>query len=679
MKRCVALLLFLVLAFAPDMALAGRRVALLIGNSDYAKVPRLANPGRDVALLKQTFEKAGFDAVDAVLDADRAGMIAALKRFEAAAASADIAVVYFSGHGLEISGENYLVPTDAQLGSDRDVGDETLALSRVLQATEGAGVLKLVILDACRNNPFLARMTRTRGTRSLGKGLARVEPESDNVLVAYAAREGSAALDGDGVNSPYAQALANYLTKPGLDIRLALGKVRDEVLGATGRQQTPFFNGSLGGDVIALAPAAEGPVAITEPPPPVKPPARKQIEIIAPVPPMPQQDDEDEAGMANPAEKALMWRIVQTVDMPDVIEAFRERFRGSDDARSAEDKLRQLLGVSELDPLPARAGRYVPAPETECDRIGAAPLDPDAVMRRTRQAAPKEIVAACEAALRQYPRERRFLLQLGDALADAGQKDRALAASLRAGIAGSEGGWISAARLFKAGAGGGSDPDGNSTVCQTLVWQRPLGSFFYQRSFAEPFERMRGKAGITRDLSKAAAAGDQAANVWIGYMYLYGIYVPRDYAKGLAALDKARLGRPADAGIQYGLMLKAGYGVTKDAKKALEELGNAQKAGNSYAAYQLALMYFDGLGVPQNYAAAARMMGDAAIGGDPRSIDDILANFAKWPREYRIVLQQELIKRGLLQGKADGDLSPAMAEDLRKLAPGAPAPVASTP
>ncbi|MGJ4854829.1 caspase family protein [Labrys sp. La1] len=683
MKRCLALLLFLAVAFVPEVALAGRRVALLIGNSDYAKVARLANPGRDVGLLKETLQKAGFDAVDTVVDADRAGMIAALRRFQASASNADIAVVYFSGHGIEIGGENYLVPIDAHLISDRDVQDETLALSRVVEATDGAGQLKLVILDACRNNPFLAKMSRTRGTRSVGKGLARVEPEGDNVLVAYAAREGSVALDGNGINSPYAQALARYLTRPGLDIRLALGKVRDDVLSATDRQQTPFFNGSLGGDVITLAPATGGQVAMVppaEPPPPVEPPPRKQTKFTPQVvPPSLFQNGGAASGAMLRMSDPRIWQVVKDVDMPEVIEEFRDRFRDSRDAGEAEERLKQLLGVSELDPLPPPAGERIPAPETECDRIGAAPLDPDTVMRRTRTASPKEIVAACEAALKQYPRERRFMHQLGDALADAGQNDKALAMNLRAGIAGSQGGWISSGRLFKARAGGASNPDGNSSISLTMAWQQPLGSFFFKRGFVEPFERMRGKAGVTRELSKAAASGDQAANVWIGYMYLFGFNVPKDYAKGMAALDKARLSRPEDTGIHLALMLKTGYGVRQDVKDALEEFGKAQKADNSYATYQLALMYLDGLGVPQNYAAAARMMGDAAVGGDPRSVDDILANFAKWPREYRVVLQQELLKRNLIEGKADGELAPGMTEDLRKLAPMPTAPMAATP
>lgn len=673
MTRCLALLLFLALALVPEVALAGRRVALLIGNSDYAKVPRLANPGRDVGLLKETLTKAGFDAVDTVIDADRSGMIAALRRFQAGASGADIAVVYFSGHGIEIGGENYLVPTDAHLTSDRDVQDETLALSRVLESTDGAGQLKLVILDACRNNPFLARMARTRGTRSVGKGLARVEPEGDNILVAYAAREGSVALDGDGINSPYAQALARYLTKPGLDIRLALGKVRDDVLNATDRQQTPFFNGSLGGDVITLAPAAGGQDATPEPD--IR--ERKQAKLTPPVIPQPgPADDGDEGGVFKRQPDPRIWRVIENVDMPEVIAEFRDRYRGSRDASEAEDKLRQLLGVSELDPLPPPAGRRVPAPETECDRIGAIALDPDTVARRSRSASPKEIVSACEAALKQYPRERRFMLQLGDALVDAGQKDKALAMNLRAGIAGSQGGWINAGRLFQAAGPSGA---GNASTAFTMVWQQPLGSFFFKRGFVEPFERMRGKAGLTRELSKAAAAGDQAANVWIGYMYLYGFNVPKDYAKGMAALDKARLARPDDTALHLALMLKTGYGVRQDVKDALEEFGKAQKAGNSYATYQLALMYLDGLGVPQNYAAAARMMADAAVGGDPRSVDDILSSFGRWPREYRVVLQQELLKRALVQGKADGELSAVMAEDLRKLAPASTAPVAAGP
>ena len=171
-NRLWFVLVLLVLACCSENALADKRVALLIGNANYVAVPALKNPPNDVALMKAAFEGAGFDKVVTAADVGRAGMVEALRAFEDETGDADIAVVYFSGHGLEMNGENYLVPVDAKLTSDRDVADEAVTLDRLMQATEGAHQLRLVILDACRNNPFLSKMAHSK-TRAISRGLAR--------------------------------------------------------------------------------------------------------------------------------------------------------------------------------------------------------------------------------------------------------------------------------------------------------------------------------------------------------------------------------------------------------------------------------------------------------------------------------------------------------------------------
>ena len=187
-------------------------------------------------------------------------MLKALNAFADAAADADIAVIYYSGHGLEMGGVNYLVPVDATLAADTDVQDETVTLERTMQALDGAKRLKLVILDACRTNPFLASIKSKSGHKAIGeKGLAPVEPAGADMLVAFAAKAGTPAYDGDGVNSPFAAALAKRLVAPGDDVELALRKVRDDVLAATHNRQEPFKYGSLGGSIIPLSKAVAAP------------------------------------------------------------------------------------------------------------------------------------------------------------------------------------------------------------------------------------------------------------------------------------------------------------------------------------------------------------------------------------------------------------------------------------
>jgi uncharacterized caspase-like protein len=239
------------LCLSMGSAEAGKRVALVIGNAAYQKVPPLANSGNDAEAMAAMFTAANFDLVVLKHDLTVNEARRVLRDFADSARDADLAAVYYAGHGIEIDGINYLVPVDAVLERDIDAFDEAIPLDRILTVIEPAKQLRLVILDACRDNPFSA-MKRAAG-RGIGRGLAKVEP-NPNTLVAYAAKAGSTALDGDAGNSPFAMALMKYLPKPGLDLRMALGYARDDVLRATGNKQEPFTYGSLGGNNVALVP-----------------------------------------------------------------------------------------------------------------------------------------------------------------------------------------------------------------------------------------------------------------------------------------------------------------------------------------------------------------------------------------------------------------------------------------
>jgi len=246
-------------------ALAEKRVALVMGNSAYKNVGRLANPVNDAALVGGMFKKAGFDTVDIKLDLNVVDMRKALREFGSKVRDADVAVIYYAGHGIELDGTNYLIPTDAALETDTDVLDEAFPLDRLLFAIEPAKQLRLIVLDACRDNPFAKTMKRTVAARGIGRGLAKVEPTSPNTMIAFAAKAGSTASDGDSKNSPFATALAERLPTPGLDLGKAFRFVRDDVLKSTGNKQEPYVYGSLGGDDVSLVPAkpttAAGPQA----------------------------------------------------------------------------------------------------------------------------------------------------------------------------------------------------------------------------------------------------------------------------------------------------------------------------------------------------------------------------------------------------------------------------------
>jgi uncharacterized caspase-like protein len=260
-QKVLWLLLVTTVVCGGGPAVAEKRVALVIGNSSYEKVAPLGNPANDAGLMAETFKAAGFDAVDLRRNLNVAGMRRALKEFFDESSGADVAVVFYAGHGIEVDGINYLIPVDAVLDRDIDIYDEALSLDRVLVSIDPAKQLRLVILDACRDNPFTRTMKRTISSRDISRGLAKVEPATTNTLIAFAARAGSTASDGDGNNSPFTVALVKHITKPGLDLRKAFGYVRDDVLKATGNKQEPYVYGSLGGDDVPLVPAK--PAAVT--------------------------------------------------------------------------------------------------------------------------------------------------------------------------------------------------------------------------------------------------------------------------------------------------------------------------------------------------------------------------------------------------------------------------------
>jgi hypothetical protein len=224
----------------------GRRVALLIGNGDYEHVPTLPNATNDAKALAAALTASGFQSVTLKTNLKRDEVISALSDFARIADTADWAVVYYSGHGIEYRGTNYIIPVDARLLMDRDIDLEAVDVGKVMNIVDGAKRLRLIILDACRNNPFLDQMKRTIASRAITRGLAPVEPDAGSLIV-YAAKHGETALDGDGKNSPFAAALLNRIQTPNLEIRRLFDLVRDDVLTSTNKQQQPFTYGSLSG------------------------------------------------------------------------------------------------------------------------------------------------------------------------------------------------------------------------------------------------------------------------------------------------------------------------------------------------------------------------------------------------------------------------------------------------
>lgn len=240
----------------------GRRVALVIGNANYEKGGKLKNPQHDAEVVDATLRAIGFETVLVGIDATREEMLDGLRKFSDEAAKADWAVVYYSGHGMEVNGTNYLVPVDANFSAGRDGRSQVVSLDEVMAAAQGARKLRLIVLDACRNNPFVkqtpqaeaSRTTVAMGSssvglvseRATGGGLSPVNV-SGATLVVYATKHGQTALDGQGKNSPFAIAMVQRLATPNVEINKLFRLVRDDVMEATAGRQEPYTYGSLPG------------------------------------------------------------------------------------------------------------------------------------------------------------------------------------------------------------------------------------------------------------------------------------------------------------------------------------------------------------------------------------------------------------------------------------------------
>lgn len=259
---------FVVIAFLAGLAVrsaeAEQRIALILGNGSYGPaIGALKNPVNDAKLVADTLKKLGFQTM-LVLDADQKAMKRAIKDFGAKLAGAGkdgIGLFYYAGHGIQVNGENYLIPVNAEIDAEKDVSIEAVAANDVLAQMEFAGNgVNLVFLDACRNNPL------SRSFRSANRGLARVDAPRGS-FVGYSTAPGDVAADGNGTNSPYALALVAEIAKPGVSVDNAHRNVRKRVLDATNEQQTPWDSSSLIGEVVlnktgaAVAAATPAPVA----------------------------------------------------------------------------------------------------------------------------------------------------------------------------------------------------------------------------------------------------------------------------------------------------------------------------------------------------------------------------------------------------------------------------------
>lgn len=312
-------------------AQAAGRIALVIGNGEYQNAPRLPNPVNDAQDVAAAFERLGF-SVKFISNGNFDVMRRAFLEFARKAPSADIAVVFFAGHGMEIRDENWLIPVDAELAIDSSASNEAVALASILPIVSSARKLGLIILDACRDNPFSKRIQMSQPGRSLpSRGLVSIEPPSSS-LVAFAAKHGTTADDGRGRNSPFTTALLRNLEVPGLEINYLFRNVHDEVYTATQQRQEPYVYGTLSKEPIYLKPPVDTPSA---------------------------------AAPAPLGDAAQTWAAVKETKSPDVLKKFIESFGDTIYGALARERLSDLSNAVPAAPDAAAKARSKDSKNTE--------------------------------------------------------------------------------------------------------------------------------------------------------------------------------------------------------------------------------------------------------------------------------------------------------------------------
>ncbi len=531
-------------------AYAQNRVALIVGNGNYQNVPPLPTTLNDAGDIAQLFERLGF-ATTKLFNASYDDFRRAIRKFNELTQNADIAVIYFGGHGLEAGGENWLLPVDADLRTDLDIAQEAIGLNGLMQSVGRVAVLGMVILDASRNNPFAARIQRTGQARSVDRGLARVEP-NQNVLVAYASKDGTTNEDRGGRNSPYAAALLRYLESPGLDINFMFRKVRDEVLSHTNRRQQPFVYGSLPNKPIYLK---ERSISL--------PPVEVKNEVL-------------------PADETIWSTIKDSTDKSLFLD-FLNKFPSSVHAKEAGAKLKSLdttlvVASRQTNPLSNDTGNAI----AECDRLAASPLDSG----RPKNSAGVElskipVVAAgraCDEAMRRSPEVARFPFQAARVAIARADYPAARDLYEKASTLGSSLAMYSLGLLY---AEGKTVPLDYTEARRWYAKAVALNSAYAMPELAALHENGLGgpkdPAEALRLYRAAATAGDRVSMTKVGNFYEAGFGVRQDYAEAIRWYKKSADRGDAEAMRQLGKLYESGRGVAKNAAEARQWNAKAAK------------------------------------------------------------------------------------------------------
>lgn len=615
-------------SLATSTALAEGQVAFVVGNSAYENVGSLDNPINDALDISVALEGLGFEVIlgsNLSIDA----MAEAIAQFANAAKTADVVLFYYAGHGFQVGGFNYLVPVDAVITQASDVATQTIPMNEVMSAMENSAGLKLVFLDACRDNPFGA-VTET--IPEAGSGLARVG-SSANFMVAYATQPDNVAYDGTGRNSFFTEAVLNHIYTPGQQISELMIAVRRDVLAATGGLQVPWDNSSLtrqfrfdNSPVTASEETLLWQVAANEN-------DNSLMQLYADMYPKGAHIDDVKMFMQtgaqtraltnrdDEAEAARLWALAQRSRMRPLLEYYLEEYPNGADAR-------QVAHLLSLIPKPEDA-----TPSGICARLATHPRDATAVhagvgfdrLRRNALVA----LQACSAAAAQSPELPHYTALLARATAASGDMERAVQLYKSAADRGDLRAMVSLAQLAESGNG----------LPQNLSQALAL----YER---------------------AAQGGSPDAMINLAIILFEGELAPAEPERGIGLLRLAAEAGSAKAVFNLGVLAQEGQ--VDRPEDALEYFRRAARDGETLGYRAAAILLDEGRGVNRNPEAAADMLLWGVAEDRGLLLEQLTANTNEWATDTLAAMQSRLKDAGYYGGTIDGLQGPNFTDALTR-------------
>jgi TPR repeat protein len=585
-----AILLGFIAATAAAPAMAEKRVALVIGNSAYRNVSRLDNPANDAKLMADTLRRLGFTLVGGgpQLDLSKTQFESVLQNFGDQAQGADVDLFYYAGHGVQVRGKNFLAPVEASLSKEADIYVQLVDAEAVLSQMEGSGAkLNLVILDACRNNPFSGGRVR-----AITGGLAQMEAP-EGTLISYATQPGNVAQDGADGDSPYTKALVETISRPGVGLFDVFNDVGLSVKKATGGVQQPWVSSSPieGGFYFAGRAPTDSSSLAANSDKTNAPPGADQKGVSAGVKVAALSVSRDEQPPPGPANGQQIAAV------------------GAEEAKSIGGQPETVVGACDR----LSSFRFNPARSLES---AAADFDRNEANRA---------VAACRSALTAAPSDPHVMFNLGRALMRAGGGEaEAVALFRKAAAAGHSGAMFSLGLAFANGAGLAKDP------AEAARWYRKAADAGNAAAMSALGFAYEEGAGVEIDpvvamawWRKAADAGDTPAMNRLGLAFANGIGVARDPVKAVAWFRKAAEAGGTRAMVNLGIAYSQGAGVAKDAVEAARWFRKAAEAGNLIGMNHLGFAYERGRGVPRDPVEAVRWYQKAAEAGNVYAMNNL--------------------------------------------------------